>query len=964
MTALWILSMVIALSAQNQVKYNLNKFDYYNQVFAPSRGLAPLVPFEQNRLGKTAGAFAIRYGRLDAGNVSVVIQNTAVLGYSRWASGKCYEYPINSNHTYRWTMCPLIAAKIQNDAGEWVKRTAGAGYGTGRDQDEQEFLPLEGYHSGLNDIRANLGIAMSDISSSWPVNWPSGTVDDQFPVGSEGFKGIYNGEIRADREVYFAAIDSMNNNGAPGAVMGCRVDMWGLQWSDFLNRNFIIYKFVVTNVSNKEWKDVYIGFHDDPDCPEEGASEWTDDFAAFIPMGDPNNDSLLWNFSYLWDGDDYVEGEFDDGGVGWVGLKVLETPNDPVSSAEKGLTCMQVFPYSAAPTTESASYDQLSSGIMPPQNVQPHAEDWTQTPNSYGPDVTYAVASGPFDLQPGESLNFAIASIHGANKADLFNNAVLCQMLYNAQYQSAEAPPTPELKVVASEDKVTLYWDDRAENGIYYKKNADGTVQTDGNGEPVIDHVGDFLSGNNKFQGYKLFKSSDNGVTWGTAIVDMKGVNKGYIPLAQYDLNDDISGESVVRPFFDLGDNTGLRHSYVDNNVKNGYEYLYALVAYDSRDTLFPESPSPLVVPPIENSIPSDASIAGDNLVAVRPKGFSAGATEGYADSIAIHTAGNADVVQQQVVILDPTATKTASYEVTFSLNDYNETIFNVRNTTSNAWAKTAAQQDVVNWPFFDQSMDNAPIFDGIKIIVRDAEAGLKGYTWSGNSDVEIVYDGIYDLFFPHDYEFRWDPSAASEPGVFGAPGIPFRIYNKTLGQMCSHYLWDDNENGAYDAYEYFMVVESDDNESFTHVFYLGYDESSVMPQTGEIATVEMNKTISLEDKYQFSTQAFDKTTITANDLKDIRVVPNPYIFTSIYEHGKFGIEKQIQFHYLPPQCTIKIFNVAGNLLQTIHHTDGTPIEAWNLRTVNDQEISFGVYIYHIEAEGIGETIGKFAIIK
>ena len=36
----------------------------------------------------------------------------------------------------------------------------------------------------------------------------------------------------------------------------------------------------------------------------------------------------------------------------------------------------------------------------------------------------------------------------------------------------------------------------------------------------------------------------------------------------------------------------------------------------------------------------------------------------------------------------------------------------------------------------------------------------------------------------------------------------------------------------------------------------------------------------------------------------------------------------------------------------------------WDLLTKDRLAVSYGVYIYHVEAPGIGEKVGKFAIIK
>ena len=530
----------------------------------------------------------------------------------------------------------------------------------------------------------------------------------------------------------------------------------------------------------------------------------------------------------------------------------------------------------------------------------------------------------------------------------------MCQTLYNNNYNAAEAPPVPELKAYEDDGKVVLYWDDRAENGIYYAKNDDGTIKTDANGDPVVDHTNDKLTGTNKFQGYKLYKSDDGGVTWGQAISDMKGIQRGFVPLAIYDKIDAVAGESDARPYFDLGDNTGLKHYFIDQNVRSGYEYLYALLAYDSEDSL-----GALVIPPIENSIPADPTIPGDNMISIRPRGQAQGTTLGSADSVATLVAGNTDQLTQRVEVLDPGSTKDATYEITFTQSEDQGLLFNVKNTSTGQWARTDNLTKVVNWPFYDEVDDNPPVFDGVKVYITNVDPGIKEFSFTGSTEILVRYSGIYDVYFPDTYELRWNADALNVEGPFGAGPIPFTIYNVTKDAACQHHYWDNDGTGDFSSGDEVLVIEGDGN--LTHIYRIYYDDA---PVNGDVCTVISNSLVTEADKYQFTTKSLKTNTIKESDLEGIRVVPNPYIFTSPYETGKFGGQKEIQFHYLPPECTIRIFNLASDLLQTIEHTNGAPIESWNLRTVNDQEVSFGIYLYHIEAKGIGEHIGKFAVIK
>ena len=139
-------------------------------------------------------------------------------------------------------------------------------------------------------------------------------------------------------------------------------------------------------------------------------------------------------------------------------------------------------------------------------------------------------------------------------------------------------------------------------------------------------------------------------------------------------------------------------------------------------------------------------------------------------------------------------------------------------------------------------------------------------------------------------------------------------------------------------------------------------------PDAGDQLVIFTNKPFTSNDRYTFSIRDINLPRIDESELKDnlgsIRVVPNPYLVTHVGETSFSG--RQLHFTNLPSQCTIRIFNVAGRLLQTIDVSnsfdDGRHI--WDMRTKDGDEISYGVYIYHVEAPGVGRTTGKFAVMK
>lgn len=102
---------------------------------------------------------------------------------------------------------------------------------------------------------------------------------------------------------------------------------------------------------------------------------------------------------------------------------------------------------------------------------------------------------------------------------------------------------------------------------------------------------------------------------------------------------------------------------------------------------------------------------------------------------------------------------------------------------------------------------------------------------------------------------------------------------------------------------------------------------------------------------------------------RTVGVYPNPYRAGSMYDSrdpNKGETGRRIWFTGLPPRCTIKIFTLVGELVQTLHHDD--PVlgqEPWNLLSSYDRVIATGLYVYVVEDLDTGEVQrGKLVIIK
>ncbi|MEO6304378.1 MAG: hypothetical protein ABIP51_14530 [Bacteroidia bacterium] len=134
---------------------------------------------------------------------------------------------------------------------------------------------------------------------------------------------------------------------------------------------------------------------------------------------------------------------------------------------------------------------------------------------------------------------------------------------------------------------------------------------------------------------------------------------------------------------------------------------------------------------------------------------------------------------------------------------------------------------------------------------------------------------------------------------------------------------------------------------------------------------------------YKFNTSdiatMFEEATTAKSALDLIRVVPNPYYGSSSYETNR--IDNRVRITNLPSKCTIKIFTMNGTLVRTITRdvtgqediylgTSGSgsdikqakriPYQDWDLKNQSGISVASGLYIFHIDAPGIGEKIIKW----
>ncbi|MCB0284002.1 MAG: hypothetical protein H6627_02155 [Calditrichae bacterium] len=695
-------------------------------------------------------------------------------------------------------------------------------------------------------------------------------------------------------------------------------------------------------------------------------------------------------------------------------------------------------------------------------------------------DLVFIFGSGYISLKKGETKRISMALIMGENLDDLLTTAETVQTIYNQNYRFFKPPEKPTVRAVPGDQKVTLYWDTRAEESI------------------------DPLTGKD-FEGYVIYRSTEPDFQDVQTITDGKGSSFLSEPLeaadgtsarfdvdkrpepytdtnanGKYDSGEPYSDVNINGEYDDsiddwwkgyhpvpyanrgiqyfLGNNTGLRHSYVDsNNVINGQTYYYAVVAYDHGDSVKvppSETTKKITVDPVTSVLEFDR-----NTVSVIPGPRSSGFVDaGVGSNNIVHESGIASGDVNLEVFEELNLQEDGQYEIffddsmtvkgeripkknfsvinenpvfdTFTLIDTNFTTLTYTNISDDEFLSvkdgsgTEYKRDVdyvleLNkgtirrtgnssmpnntefnatfryYPVF-QSLalngeDSNPVFDGMNLLVNDdSEPGIDFETsgWTAGSKSNLTFNVIPARLGPvkrfeelGEYQIIFSSENIDTAVIAGPKRVPVNYKVRYVFQGADEpiitYLNEATRSETWDPGEGMILFKPGSagtpQDTITWTVTIGLPTDSVnIPTDGDTLFIGTYRPFTEDDVYKINTTAPQFSAAKAKtQLDDIYVVPNPYVAFSTIEPttkipGQQRGERRIYFENLPPQCTIKIFNLSGNLVRTLHHDTSLESgrEYWNLLSTDGFTVAYGVYIAHIDAPGVGEKIVKFALIK
>jgi hypothetical protein len=620
-------------------------------------------------------------------------------------------------------------------------------------------------------------------------------------------------------------------------------------------------------------------------------------------------------------------------------------------------------------------------------------------------DRRLQLSSGPFSMAPGDSQEVTIAIIVGqgtdnlSSITDLKNKDDQAQVVFNLNFDIPAPPPSPKVFVQELNKSIRLIWDQAA----------------------VGTHSANAVLGQDfVFEGYRVWQLPSKG-----GFSNAKVIATFDQPDAYGSLYSDIFDPQVgatQRLQIIKGPNEGLRFQFDVNSdafrggpLVNNTPYYFAVTAY-SLDTL---DVTPYVVGVNQVGTITDVLESALNVVTGIPKGSNSVYTVNAKQISGDHVGASVVVEQLQGSVIGDSL-----YHVTFAPDQS----WTLTNTTSGRQLLTG--QTSVSGGFDSPIVTGfmprvlAPP-DPSMIFQIEGGSGLLGATDSINlflptdapdssktwflsnlvDDTDITWYNFADSD-RHDYLIHV-LTTASEPAWeynFGDPSaqaafnVPFEIFD--LGEcsaanpsddvkVCAM-IRDDDGSGTWSWGDRLYIrripfasvawgtpgIMSTDYAPLNDDQTLGRFGFSAVSPTGPALPVAEARVrvrggrLCPSDVFAFETVPSGAAagTVVGNDIKKVLAVPNPYYAHSSYELTQF--DRVIKFTNIPASrnVTIRIFNLAGDLVRTIRRSasagdDMSRAEIqWDLNTDNRLPVGSGVYIYRVDVQGVGSKTDRLAV--
>jgi hypothetical protein len=842
----------------------------------------------------------------DKGNIATTVSNWGTIGGLSSYGYPSGEWPRGSGHNY------LAELKY------WMGATK-ANTDTLLANTDDDFEPIPSLVSGSESYRIRLstdttrydydpsdtvGNSLGHPAGGWRV-WNSETQQwDYNQIWDNATQSYVPGGPASMQESYYRFDDAAL--GSP--LLGLELSQTVYQWNYSYNQDFLFVVLEITNRSDYDYTDFAFGLYCDFDI---GGPDGTGENGR---LGDLVKMDSTQNLAWTYDADGYDPGWGASVTTGIMGTRYIETPDNI------GMTAFRTGHWEEVPAKDPARYAFISE----------HAYDTPLPPG----DQYYLQCTSGIDFKKGKTIRIGFALIAGYDEADFRQKAQMAQSVYSHHFLGPEPPKPSHLTVSAGDKLARLSWNNAAELSV------------------------DPMSNSADFAGYKIYRSADLGATWGKLERHPDGsVGPDYVPLAIW------RADNVEDP---------IPHTYVDTALTNGFEYWYTVVGFDRGDTS-----SGVGILQTAYGKPG-----GDiNAVSVVPRTDPAGYYEIQKTmQHAFSGAGNESDGRLVADLFNPALLTGKDYEVGFQETPLATTWCVVNKTSGDTLAKDLTDQT--------GDVKTAPIVDGIRLLLTNGERWPSRFAqvaFASGTDTTLHLGYTYgalgdqfglplggDIHFRSTYQLRFT-TGGSEGYSFWDDvtpiHLPFEVWNVTTNQQVIAEIYhQDQQNPGWDPAkrDYIVVIDYpyDGSPHFEalpqdYAWFFRLAKADTTYRAGDVFQIDGALLNGAGDRFVFTAPGINTADASAS-LDQIKAVPNPYIARSSWETVEG--ERRMEFIHLPDQATIRIYSLAGDLVQTLQH-EGSGTCVWNLLTSNGQGIAPGLYYFHVDSP-VGTKVGKFAVIK
>jgi hypothetical protein len=934
--------------------------------------------------------------RIDVNNIEMIVTNHGSFSYdlTQQSSGMWFPKGTEKTCVYAsglWVGCQ-VGGQIRIAAGSYAQE-----YGPG------PILPDGSWDNAADPRHKVYKISKGDTTSDDYVNWPidlGAPVDDQGKplfLGDQTLWCVYND---ADPELH-------NTDEGSTDPLGIEIQQttFAFDWKGALG-NTVFVKFKIINKGTNRLDSTYVAVWADPDLG--GASDdyvgCDTDLSVGFVYNATNNDQLYGSNPPAV-GFDFFQGPIGDGGeeLPMVSFNKYINGTDPRSFRE-------TYNYMRGLSLSGAAVKDPTTGGVTRFMVPGDPVANTGWLDSDPADRRFMINSGPFTMAVGDTQEVVIGIVVGQGRDRIGSVRVMkfydqtAQVTFDLDFDLPEPPVRPAVDAVALDRKIRLSWGDDSEI-----------------------HPGDYaFEGYNVYQSasvsaagpWKLIATYD--LVNGVQTIEDKDLNIEFgLPIVQ---PVQFGTDYGMQRYIEITEDKVLGVP-----LSNGTPYYFRVGAYSYNATPDEGLPKTLessssIAEVIPQEEASDAIIMTEldecTVVHGRVDDDIAPSTDKVNVFVADPFALTGDTYRFDFQHVSPPETLIAGADTT--LVNY---LWNLKNKNSGLYLYDSWQTnktgngDYLVTDGFVAKMIGSHTEGGLQDAVyvgpdgchkasglTSVDAGLdiplngrgpKGVGYGVSFGFGSQLDPVANADQFTTVEIRFSHTDTQKAYRYTRPGyaftgfleVPFTVWDANTGEQLNAAFVEWTGSTVYDdtwtpsatddgGREYLFIMRSEydpeggvyDDDNWApeldnlYVLWLRLESASSRIEDGSILRIVWGRPSTDNDYFEFTPEARQVSTSKAKEeLAKIRVVPNPYFAHSSYELNQFS--HVIKFSNLPAKCTIRIFNLAGDLVKTLEKNNAdTSIMEWNLFNEGNLPVASGFYVYHVDAPGIGTTFGKMAI--